>query len=186
MHYATDLLVEEHQVIERMLEVLNAAAQKLEDGKAVDPDFFMKAGDFIRNFADKCHHAKEENILFKLMTKRGVPTEGGPIGQMLAEHGVGRNYASMLVDAAEELRNGNAAAKGRIIEAARGYADLLSNHIYKENNILYPMGNSVLTADDQAYLKSEFHRVEEEETGHGVHEKYLALVEEMEKQIHED
>ena len=110
MHYATDLLVEEHQVIERMLEVLNAAAQKLEDGKAVDPDFFMKAGDFIRNFADKCHHAKEENILFKVLPQKILFCKLVDAYSLFIDffHIIQNNTASSIITSVAFFTGGNA------------------------------------------------------------------------------
>ncbi len=178
----TDLLVAEHDVIERMLKVLNEAADRLEKGEAVEAELFVKAADFIQNFADRCHHAKEEDILFKLMQKRGIPAEGGPIAVMLSEHDQGRALRQGLARAAEALKKGDTSAATAAIENARNFAALLSQHIAKENNILYPMANQVFSQEDQQHLHQEFERVEKE-MGAGVHEKYHHLVEELEKQM---
>ena len=179
----TDILVAEHDVIERMLKVLNEAADRLEKGETVEAELFIKAADFIQNFADRCHHAKEEDILVKLMQKRGIPTEGGPIAVMLSEHEQGRMYRQGLAQAAEALNNGDTSAAASAIENARNFATLLSQHIAKENNILYPMANQVFSEEDQRQLHREFERVEKEVIGAGVHEKYHHMVEELEKQM---
>ncbi|GAB4370887.1 MAG: hemerythrin domain-containing protein [Calditrichia bacterium] len=183
MKYASDILEEEHRLIERMLEVLVKAIQKLEEGEAIPAELFLKAVDFIRHFADQCHHAKEENVLFKLMEERGIPREGGPVGVMLTEHVFGRNYNKGLEEAAHRYQKGEVEAKSDIIKYAQNYVELLSQHIHKEDNILYPMGNRVFSEEDQNFLLEEFERVEKEEIGAGVHEKYKRMVEELEAAV---
>ncbi|NOY57840.1 MAG: hemerythrin, partial [Calditrichaeota bacterium] len=86
-------------------------------------------------------------------------------------------------DAAERLKDGDASAAEAVIENARNYSALLSQHIQKENNILYPMANQILSEEDQQNLQREFERVENDVVGKGVHEKYHRLVEELEKQM---
>ena len=87
---ATKILNDEHRVIERVLAVLEKAAGSLEADQGVQADFFLSAAEFIKGFADGCHHRKEEGVLFPAMEAAGVPRQGGPIGVMLAEHEEGR------------------------------------------------------------------------------------------------
>lgn len=183
MTYPSDRLVAEHDLIKRMLVIVNNAAAQLESGKNVEPEVFLQAVDFIRNFADRFHHAKEEEILFKVMQERGIPVEGGPIGMMLTEHDQGRNFTKGIEEAANRVLGGDESAKKDIIGNARNFSQLLSNHIHKEDNILYPMGNNVFSPEDQQYLEQEFDRVEKETTGKGIYQKYLNMVEELEKQF---
>ncbi|MEW5805779.1 MAG: hemerythrin domain-containing protein [Acidobacteriota bacterium] len=183
MTYTSDILVEEHDVIERMLKVVRTAAERLEEGDGLPAEAFLHMVDFIQNFADRCHHAKEENILFKLMEKRGFSLSNGPIGVMLQEHEEGRRFTRNMKTAALSLQEGDHLAKREIINNAHGYVDLLSQHIFKENNILYPMANHAFTPEDQQYLAKEFERVETEAMGEGVHEKYHHLVLELEKRL---
>lgn len=84
-------LMDEHKNILTGLDILEQNADLLEEGKKIDPEFFTKIIDFIRNYADKYHHAKEETILFVKLEKAGFPIEGGPVGVMLEEHDQGRN-----------------------------------------------------------------------------------------------
>ncbi len=183
MSFASDRLVQEHDLIERMIAVLNRAVEKLESGEAVPPELFFQVVDFIRNFADHTHHAKEEDVLFRLMEERGIPRDGGPVGVMLIEHDHGREFTRGLEEAARRLQNGDQNAIPDIISNARGYAQLLTEHIYKENNILYPMGNRVFTPEDQQWLEKEFERVDKEKIGEETIRKYHTMVEELEKQI---
>ncbi len=180
---ATDILMSEHRVIERVLASLEAGAARLEAGQPVRPDFFIQATDFVKGFADGCHHRKEEGVLFAAMVDAGLPREVGPIAVMLAEHEQGRAYTRGLRAAAQRLAAGDASARTDVIGNARGYADLLRQHISKEDTILFPMADQVIPAAAHVQVAEGFERVEHEETGAGVHEKYLALADALEQEI---
>ena len=83
---ATSVLMDEHRIIERMLGDLELASERLASGAPIRPGFFLDAAEFVKGFADGCHHRKEEGVLFPAMELAGVAREGGPIGVMLAEH----------------------------------------------------------------------------------------------------
>jgi hemerythrin-like domain-containing protein len=174
----TQVLMAEHELILQALDALEKKAAAIRAGAALDRAYFEKAVEFLRTFADKCHHGKEENLLFKRMVDRGFPLQGGPIAVMLNEHDIGRAFIKGMADGAAKLGSDPGAAK-RIIENAQGYIDLLRNHIGKENNILFPMADRVLSAEDQADLGKAFERHEAEETGAGVHEAMLRLFQEL-------
>lgn len=180
---ATEQLVEEHNVIERLLAVLQATATKLERGDDLAPEVLERELDIIRNFADRCHHRKEEGSLFPLMEKHGIPREGGPIGVMLIEHDKGREYVRQMIDAVRSYAAGDKVAGRDFAAAARAYAQLLSQHIYKENNILYPMANRVLGRQEHKELTERFEQIEAEEIGAGKHHEYLHSVEQLEKEV---
>jgi hemerythrin-like domain-containing protein len=180
---ATDVLREEHRVIEQVLDTLEAGADRLESGGAVRPEFFLAVTDFIRGFADGCHHRKEEGVLFKRMEAQGVPVVGGPVGVMLAEHELGRRYTRDLTAAAQALQAGDASGQLRAIESARGYIALLRQHIQKEDHILFPMADAVIPAGQHASVWADFEHVEHAETGAGVHEHYLALATALAEEI---
>ena len=180
---ATDILSSEHRVIERVIAALEAAADKLEAGETVRPGFFIDAADFIKGFADGCHHKKEEGVLFTTMTEYGIPNQGGPIAVMLNEHEQGRVYTRGMRAGAEKMSIGDPSGCVDVVRNARGYALLLRQHIQKEDNILFPMANKVIPIDAQEGVYEGFERVEHEETGEGIHEKYLALAEKLENEI---
>jgi hemerythrin-like domain-containing protein len=179
---ATDILMEEHTIIKRVLTALDTAAQRLERGQVVRAGFFIDATDFIKGFADSCHHMKEEGVLFKAMVASGMPAQGGPISMMLAEHEQGRAYTRAMREAAQKLQSGDESARDQVIRSARGYVALLRQHISKEDNILFPMAKQVISQAEQGNVAEDFERVEHEEIGEGVHEKYLALAEALEKE----
>ena len=180
---ATDILSNEHQVILRVIAALECAAQKLESGQAVRPAFFLDAADFIKGFADGCHHQKEEGVLFKRMVENGMPKDSGPIAVMLSEHEQGRAFTRAMREAAILLQAGNNNAVPSVVKNARDYAALLKEHIYKEDNVLFPMAERVIPLEQQVNVTMEFDHIEHEETGTGVHEKYLTLAEKLEKEM---
>lgn len=179
---ATQILKQEHQVIERVLDALETAANRLDAGTPVRPGLFLQAADFIRGFADGCHHRKEEGILFPALEAAGIPAEGGPIGVMLFEHEEGRKLTAAMRAAAEQLEAGESQAAAAVARSALGYVALLRQHIAKENNVLFPMADQVIRGRAQAEVAEGFERVEHEETGQGVHERYLALADAIEQE----
>jgi len=181
---ATDILSQEHRVIERVLDALQSAAHTVEaGGEKITPEFFIDAADFIRGFADGCHHHKEEGVLFKMMASNGMPEQGGPLAAMLHEHELGRQYTRAMRAGAEQWQAGNESARELVAENALGYVALLRQHIAKEDNILFPMAERVIPPAEHSVVLAGFERVEHEETGEGIHEKYLALADKLSLQV---
>lgn len=174
----TQVLKDEHTLILQALDALERKIAALEAGAAPDRAYFEKAVQFLRTFADQCHHGKEENLLFKAMVDQGFPLQGGPIAVMLSEHDTGRGFIRGLAEGTAGIGRDPAAAQ-QISQNGRGYIRLLRAHIDKENTILFPMADQVLSPQLQAHLGEEFERFETEETGAGVHEASLKLLEEL-------
>lgn len=175
----TDILKHEHQIILSVLDAAEREATAIAGGAPVDAALMEKYVDFIRTFADKCHHAKEEDILFVRMGERGFPREGGPVGVMLHEHDLGRAHVAAIEENIAKAAAGDVDASSRVVEHLTGYASLLRQHIYKEDNVLYPMADQAFSEQDQAALAADFERVERDEIGAGVHERYEALAREL-------
>jgi len=165
-----------------MLRILNVASEKLSRGEEVSPEVFTKAVDFIRTFADRCHHGKEEDTLFPKIEKR-VPKEGGPTGVMRLEHDQGRSYVRGLAEASEKYARGDKTVRQAIIENARGYTDLLSQHIPKEDNILYPLADQICGPAEQKELLEKFEEIERDRIGEGKHHAYLNMISDLENQL---
>jgi hemerythrin-like domain-containing protein len=176
----TQELSHEHQAILLGIRILEKMSDRLLAGQAVDPSHLEKAVDFIKVFADKCHHGKEEDLLFPAMEKAGIPRTGGPIGVMLNEHAAGRNYVKAMAESIPGIKKGDKAAARTFAENARNYGALLAVHIGKEDNILYPMADARLTPAQQKELASCFAEVEENIIGHDKHEEYHRLLKELE------
>jgi hemerythrin-like domain-containing protein len=157
--------MDEHRAIEKVLEALTAAAQT-----DIDLGFYERALDFIVNFADRCHHSKEEERLFPVLEERGVPRQGGPIGCMVDEHEVGRAHVRQM---RQHIEAGN---RDGVRQESLEYVALLKAHIQKEDFVLFPMGQTVLTDDDQSLLRSRFDEVE---TAHPEFQRYYQVAEEL-------
>ena len=175
---ATELLSDEHRVIERVLAVLQKLTTRPVETSL---ESWRKALDFFSHFADKCHHFKEEQVLFPAMEEHGIPREGGPIGMMLMEHEEGRSYVRSMQAAIPLVETKNEAAKEILIDKAKAYLQLLKEHIQKEDEVLFRIADDVIPADEQKQLLRSFEEHEAKEMGTGVHEKYLKLVEELEE-----
>ncbi|RKY90534.1 MAG: hemerythrin [Ignavibacteriae bacterium] len=169
-------LKEEHQAILLMLKIVEAACTKLETGENVSKDDLNDMVKFIKEFADKSHHLKEEDLLFPAMEEVGIPREGGPIGVMLTEHTMGRDFVKGLSNGIEKYTKGNSEAANQIIENARNYASLLSNHINKEDNILYPMAEMRLSKEKHDELLKEFEKVNNEKIGLDKQNELIAIL----------
>ncbi len=180
---ATEILMEEHRVIERVLSTLEKAAQRLNNGESVRPIFFIDAADFIKGFADGCHHKKEEGVLFPAMVEGGLSYQSGPVAVMLAEHEEGRRLTREMRQAAESLQGGDNTARNLIVQNALGYVALLRQHIAKEDNVLFPMADQIIPKEKHQKINDDFEHIEHVETGEGVHEKYLGLAERLEKEM---
>lgn len=172
----SQILSDEHRVIERVLSALDAltrrpAAQALPEWK--------KALDFIRQFADACHHFKEEQVLFPAMEEHGIPKEGGPIGMMLIEHEEGRGYVRAMAAAIAAVEAGEEAANDTLGQNAQAYIRLLREHIVKEDEILYPMAERVIPVAEQSAMLARFAEHEAKDMGAGTHQRYVKLAEEL-------
>jgi hemerythrin-like domain-containing protein len=149
------VLRDEHRVILRVIDVLERLAKRARDGR-FEGEALARCVEFFRLFADACHHAKEEDLLFPVLEMRGIPRDGGPIGMMLYEHQLARQFTQEMGAAVEARRQGEADADTRFLDAAQKYIDLLRNHIYKENNVLFRMGDQAMSDEDQSELRDKF------------------------------
>ncbi len=174
----TDELKHEHQIILIALDAVERDMQQIQAGGPVPEERIGQMIDFIQNFADRCHHAKEENLLFARMQDRGLTVNGGPIGVMLQEHDEGRRLVRAAAQALPRAGAGDAAATDALATHLLAFVRLLRVHIDKEDNVLYPLANKILTTADQTELAAAFERVEAEEMGEGTHERYHQLAHE--------
>ncbi len=167
------ILIEEHIVITRVLVALRKAVSAQKAGKTVPAAFYADAGDFASAFADKCHHAKEEKIFFPLVVAQ-MPQEKGEVERFLAEHVQGRGFVRQMRETAAK---GDSAACARFAEQ---YFTLLTQHIGKEN-ILFRKSQQAFPEGRKEELFEAFEKVEKDEIGEGVDEKYRSLADELGK-----
>ncbi len=156
MQNITSTLEKEHQIILEALQHIRAKCNEIDLGKPIDREFFLKSISFIRNFADCFHHAKEEDILFKAMLENAGQLHCNPIPVMLHEHSEGREFVRGMEKA---LGSNNAT---ELLNNARGYCDLLEEHIYKEDHVLYPMAEAALPDEVKLKVLQMYGKVETE------------------------
>lgn len=176
----TQVMVDEHKLILRMVALVERNTQLLEEGKFRNWQFYLDAVDFIRNYADRFHHAKEEDVLFKELVKNGMPEKQSPIEAMHIEHDQGRAHVRAIEEAAQNALAGKTGQAAIITENAKGYATLLRGHIEKEDDILYPLAERVLPEEVRNNMLAEYESAEARTPG--LEEKYLMLVEKYEAQ----
>lgn len=133
-HNLIEDLLSEHESILARLDDLEKIINKSTINRAKIADFFH----FTETFAEP-HHQKEEQVLFPALEKKGIPNQGGPIGMMLIEHTAKRNYLAQMKQALKENN------KNQLKKTAQAMISLLREHIYKENQILYPCAYEVLS-----------------------------------------
>ena len=178
----TEILMEEHRVIERVLNALEKAANRLSRGEDVYLRFFTGTTVFIKCFTDGCHHKKEEAVLFPALIENGLSKESGPVALMLAEHEEGRRLAQMLRQSVERLQAGEVRKRDAIVENATAYIKLLRLHIAKEDKVLFPMADKVIPTTQQEQILEAFKQFERDDKGEGMHEKYYGLAARLEKE----
>jgi len=180
---ATEILMREHRLIERVLDALEAAAGQVSRGHTLRPGFFLDAADFIAGFADGCHHHKEEDVLFGAMGGTVGPEAGGVVEMMLAEHQEARFLTRSMREAARRLEAGDETARVPLVTNAQRYVALLRDHIEKEDEMLFPMADELLTPQAQSQVIRGIERIEREEEAAGAPEKFRALAVKLEEEV---
>ena len=171
----------EHDAVKLTLKVLNKICQKIEPSRKLgDPQHVDHLLEFFTVFVDKCHHGKEEELLFPALEQIGVGRDKGPIGVMLMEHQLGREYVQKMKAAFSQFMMGASSAAVNFTRSARDYISLLNQHIDKENNVLFPIAEKQLTEAKLAELLKGFERIEEQKIGVGRHEEFHKMIDQLE------
>ena len=176
---ATEILMNEHRIIEQVLDCLDTLVRQTTATRRLDSASALQILDFLRHFADQCHHAKEEELFFPLLEKQGFSRDRGPTGVMMHEHTLGRLYIKEMAQAVSAAASGDQPAIDRFCRVGKGYVQLLREHIRKEDHCLFDMADKACSAADDAQLLEAFARVEHEDIGDAVHENYLHLADEL-------
>ncbi len=179
-----DTMVEEHKNIKRMLEVIRKYCYKLMKGEQVQYEDFFKMIDFVRNYADKHHHGKEEKLLFdRMMNELGRPAEMLVRHGMLVEHDLGRLHMQDLEAAIKRVMDGDDESRLDVIANAVSYTHLLNRHIDKEDGVVYKYALNNLSKDTMDKLDTESDKLEKEALELHVQENYIQLIEELEAKL---
>jgi hemerythrin-like domain-containing protein len=180
MSRPTHILKHEHRVIERALRALDGMCMHLKSRGSVPPEALCQILDFIQNFADRFHHAREETYLFPALGNNGFQKDGGALGFLMGEHETERLLTDELELAIGEYRHGDSTAVDRFVEAAHLYREHMVGHMREEDAILFRLAEEVLDEAVKASLTQSFGR-EEAQDCEGTVARYERLAQELEK-----
>ena len=171
-------LMIEHRLIEKMLAVIKRKLSEIDAVKSVDPVFVDTAVDFIRIYADRTHHGKEEDILFRDLKKKNLSDDDQRImNELLEEHVLGRKTTKELVEANHRYRNGDTSALAVIASRLQKLLDFYPQHIEKEDKIFFLSSRKYFTDEEDGQMLAEFWDFDR----NMIHEKYKTVVEDQEK-----
>ena len=173
-----DQLKNEHEGIKIVFRVLRKMNSSLQSDHALDTGHFEGILEFFEIFVDKCHHGKEEDLLFPAMEQAGIPLQG-PIEVMLAEHATGRDHVKAIRQKFARFQSGDTAVSESLADECEQYILLMLDHIYKENNILYPMGESRFSRETDDRLYQDFETLETERIGTGKHDAFHQMIDQL-------
>lgn len=154
------LLLTEHRYITKLVGIVALHVEAIETGKAPDYDLLAEVVDFLQIYADQNHHGKEEALLFHLLEQKGVPGVGCPLGALKHEHVTGRALVAELAGLVTDHHEESDIATEELVICLKGLVTLYTNHIWKEDYLLLPMTDKVLTYEEQSKLVNEFDRAD--------------------------
>jgi hemerythrin-like domain-containing protein len=177
--YAYGMLMIEHRLIERMLIVIKDALSKIEFKHEIDPVFVDIAVDFIRVYADRTHHGKEEDILMRELKKKTLsPADQQVMNELIREHVLVRQTTALISSANDRYRNGDDIALIVIANNLKTLIEFFPKHIEKEDKKFYPASRTYFTDEEDEAMLAEFGELDRKM----VYEKYKAVVEKLENQ----
>lgn len=177
----TQVLIDEHSGIMVILKVLEKINSDIENGKKVNIQHLDEIVEFFKVFVDQCHHSKEEVYLFPTIESFGYDADRDLIKELLDEHKRGREIVVKIKNALKEYNNEE---KDKLIEIKKEigeYVTLLTEHINKENTILFPRADNLFSNDENSEMIEEFNEIETDVIGIGRHEEFHMMIEEFKK-----
>ena len=175
---ARGLLMIEHRLIERMISVIENKIDQIEATQRVNPHFVDTAVDFIRVYADRTHHGKEEDILFRDLKKRSLSAEDKKMMEdLIQEHVFGRETTQALVEANERYRSGDESALNEIVSNLQKLVQFYPTHIEKEDKTFFPASRNYFSEEEDQAMLQEFREFDMKM----IHEKYTSVIEDLEK-----
>lgn len=177
----TEVLKEEHDGIKIMLSILEAICKKVHGDEHVEPAHLSEIVDFFRNFADRCHHGKEEDLLFTELEKYELGEAKTLVKELLKEHEEGRELVKRIDSEVMSYKGAGGQKPVGLVRASMKYIEFLREHIRKEDEDLWPVVDKKLGEGEQKRLVEAFDRFEVEKIGAGKHEEYHELIHALEK-----
>ena len=170
-------LMIEHRLIERMIKVMKHELLQAEGQQKIDPRFIETATNFIRAYADRCHHGKEEDILFRELKKKKIaPEHQAVMEELIEEHKKGRQLTARLVEANSRYMNGDKGALHEIFESMSTLIGFYPKHIEKEDKSFFLPIMGQFSKEEKDAMLAEGYRFD----AGLLHEEHQKIVEEAE------
>jgi hemerythrin-like domain-containing protein len=173
-------LMIEHRLIDRMIALMKIETQNIKKENRSDPVFVGQAIDFLKVYADACHHGKEEDIYFKkLLTKKLTVEHEKMMQELLHEHAISRKTVKSLENA---WQKGRATDKSALVDMACFLGELTilyPNHVAKEDKQFFLPSMEYLTEGEQNAMLKEFHEFDRKI----LHNKYELLIDRCEQKV---
>jgi hemerythrin-like domain-containing protein len=180
---ATEILRSEHEIILDVLCALEVISRPAAEGFGLDLESARESLVFLRNFVDRCHHGKEEQLYFPALVARGMPVEAGPLRVMNSEHDEGRALIARMADALPRAERSQPGASIEFATAALRYVELMRDHIAKENGVLFPIGDGMLSESQQEGVLRAFESFEHADMEAGAHERFLGIAHDLVRRL---
>lgn len=170
-------LMVEHRLIERMIGIINRALARIERIQEIDPLFVDATVDFIQIYADRTHHGKEEDIMFRSLKDKDMSAIDRLVMKgLIEEHVFGRSATKALVDANTKYRNGDTSALREVSSHLRTFVNFYPKHIEKEDKVFFPAARAYLSDEEDQAMLTEFMDFDRKM----IHEKYKLVVQSLE------
>ncbi len=174
-------LKHEHEVVQLVLAAAEREGRAIHDTGRIRPETVAQMLDFFQGFLDRCHHSKEERHFFPRLERHSLPHEAGALAELRHDHYDGRRFIQGALHALPQAAAGDPAARASVGDYLLAYVALLKKHIKREETILFPLADELLTPEDRSAILEAFEQVETIEMGAGAHEKYHRLAHELAK-----
>lgn len=166
-------LMIEHRLIEGMIAVVQRRLERAERNQSIDPLFVDAAVDFVRVYADRTHHGKEEDILFRTLRNKPLSDEHRRLmNELIEEHIFGRETTKALVEANSRYRKRDIGALAEVTDRLRTLVGFYPKHIKKEDAVFFPAALTYVTEQEDQAMLAEFWEFDRKM----IHEKYQAVV----------
>jgi len=179
MSEVTSDLEKEHNAILLMLDILEKISDNMDQEIDIPDNHLDGLSRFFTIFADKCHHGKEEQLLFPTLKDKGVDMNKEPFASIFEDHKEGKIYISNMLDAIDSYKT-TKSGQSKFIQNARKYINLLQQHIEKENQDMFRITNEYLDETELVSLKHKFDDFENNVIGGGIHEQLHEMINELE------
>ncbi len=154
-------LIMEHRLIERMIALMEKEVRRIRQGLTPDTEFILAAADFIQTYADRLHHGKEEDILFKEFAAKPLSPEHRKVmEELIKEHALGRKNTQAFIDARKSYLAGDKNSARVIADNMDILVKFYPRHIEKEDHRFFVQAMEYFTPDEQLVLLARFNELD--------------------------